>query len=144
MFRGHTWNSSNSMNPLSSTTRRPLLQRCHCHKRLRLRTKKMTVLLKSCCNGGSLGSAKTLFLSMMKTSALSLKMILVTNLRLDLGRKTSSGFSLIRRHVPDEDEDLQRTRFELTKLETQFFDAAKAVDKLAIMRKSEHPFRYFV
>jgi len=59
-------------------------------------------------------------------------------------KKTSSGLSLIRRHVPDEDEDLQRTRFELTKLETQFFDAAKAVDKLAIMRKSEHSFRYLV
>lgn len=50
-------------------------------------------------------------------------------------KKTSSGFSLIRRHVPDEDEDLQRARFELTKLEGQFFDAAKAVDKLAVTRK---------
>ncbi|KAJ3564834.1 hypothetical protein NP233_g8031 [Leucocoprinus birnbaumii] len=50
-------------------------------------------------------------------------------------KKASSGFSLIRRHVPDEDEDLQRARFELTKLEGQFFDAAKAVDKLAITRK---------
>ncbi|KAI0082356.1 hypothetical protein K474DRAFT_1585376 [Panus rudis PR-1116 ss-1] len=51
-------------------------------------------------------------------------------------RKTSSGFSLMRRGVPDEDEELQRARFELTKLETQFFDAAKAVDKLARTRKS--------
>ncbi|KAF7792889.1 hypothetical protein EIP86_003990 [Pleurotus ostreatoroseus] len=51
-------------------------------------------------------------------------------------RKTSSGFSLIRRAVPDEDEELQRARFELTKLETQFFDAAKAIDKLAKARKS--------
>lgn len=50
-------------------------------------------------------------------------------------KKASSGFSLIRRHVPDEDEDLQRARFELTKLEGQFFDAAKAVDKLAVTRK---------
>ena len=50
-------------------------------------------------------------------------------------RKTSSGFSLIRRAVPDEDEELQRARFELTKLETQFFDAAKAIDKLAKARK---------
>ncbi|KAG0709860.1 Vps5 C terminal like-domain-containing protein [Suillus ampliporus] len=51
-------------------------------------------------------------------------------------RKTGSGFGLIRRGVPDEDEILQRARFELTKLETQFFDAAKAIDKLAITRKS--------
>ncbi|XP_006459983.1 hypothetical protein AGABI2DRAFT_202522 [Agaricus bisporus var. bisporus H97] len=50
-------------------------------------------------------------------------------------KKTSSGFSLMRRHVPDEDEELQRARFELTKLEGQFFDAAKAVDKLAVTRK---------
>jgi hypothetical protein len=55
-------------------------------------------------------------------------------------KKASSGFSLIRRHVPDEDEDLQRARFELTKLEGQFFDAAKAVDKLAVTRKSGHLF----
>lgn len=50
-------------------------------------------------------------------------------------RKGSSGFGLMRRGVPDEDEDLQRARFELTKLETQFFDAAKAIDKLAVTRK---------
>lgn len=52
-------------------------------------------------------------------------------------KKTSSGFSLIRRGVPDEDEELQRARFELTKLETQFFDAAKAIDKLAKSRKGD-------
>lgn len=51
-------------------------------------------------------------------------------------KKTSSGFSLIRRNVPDEDEELQRARFELTKLETQFFEAAKAIDKLSRVRKS--------
>lgn len=51
-------------------------------------------------------------------------------------RKTGTGFGLMRRGVPDEDEVLQRARFELTKLETQFFDAAKAIDKLAITRKS--------
>ncbi|TRM68151.1 Vps5 C terminal like-domain-containing protein [Schizophyllum amplum] len=51
-------------------------------------------------------------------------------------RKTSSGFSLIRRGVPDEDEELQRARFELTKLEGQFFETARAVDKLAIARKT--------
>ncbi|KAJ8488234.1 hypothetical protein ONZ45_g14035 [Pleurotus djamor] len=51
-------------------------------------------------------------------------------------RKTSSGFTLIRRNVPDEDEELQRARFELTKLEGQFFETAKAVDKLALARKS--------
>ncbi|EAU84670.1 vacuolar protein sorting-associated protein vps17 [Coprinopsis cinerea okayama7 len=51
-------------------------------------------------------------------------------------RKTSSGFTLIRRNVPDEDEELQRARFELTKLETQFFETAKAVDRLAITRKA--------
>lgn len=52
-------------------------------------------------------------------------------------KKASSGFSLIRRNVPDEDEELQRTRFELTKLETQFFEAAKAIDKLSKVRKSK-------
>ncbi|PFH51397.1 hypothetical protein AMATHDRAFT_142590 [Amanita thiersii Skay4041] len=51
-------------------------------------------------------------------------------------RKASSGFSLMRRWVPDEDEELQRARFELTKLEGLFFEAAKAVDKLSITRKS--------
>ncbi|KAF9534782.1 Vps5 C terminal like-domain-containing protein [Crepidotus variabilis] len=51
-------------------------------------------------------------------------------------RKTSSGFSLIRRGVPDEDEELQRARFELTKLEGQFFETAKAVDKLVLHRKA--------
>lgn len=50
-------------------------------------------------------------------------------------KKVSSGFSLIRRGVPDEDEELQRARFELTKMEGQFFDAAKAIDKLARARK---------
>ncbi|KAF8076635.1 Vps5 C terminal like-domain-containing protein [Lyophyllum atratum] len=51
-------------------------------------------------------------------------------------RKASSGFGIMRRGVPDEDEELQRARFELTKLEGQFFDTAKAIDKLAISRKS--------
>ncbi|KAH8113330.1 Vps5 C terminal like-domain-containing protein [Phellopilus nigrolimitatus] len=51
-------------------------------------------------------------------------------------RKAGSGFSLIKRGVPDEDETLQRARFELTKLEGQFFDAAKAIDKLSRVRKS--------
>jgi len=50
-------------------------------------------------------------------------------------RKASSGFSLLRRHVPDEDEELQRARFELTKLEGQFFDAAKALDRVSFVRK---------
>ena len=57
-------------------------------------------------------------------------------------RKASSGFTLIRRNVPDEDEELQRARFELTKLETQFFDAAKAIDKLSKARKSQYS-RFF-
>ncbi|KAK2466071.1 hypothetical protein APHAL10511_001713 [Amanita phalloides] len=51
-------------------------------------------------------------------------------------RKTSSGFSLMRRGVPDEDSELQKARFELTKLEGLFFEAAKAVDRLAISRKA--------
>ena len=51
-------------------------------------------------------------------------------------RKTGSGFSLIKRGVPDEDEGLQQARFELTKLEGQFYDAAKAIDKLSRARKS--------
>lgn len=53
-------------------------------------------------------------------------------------RKGGSGFGLIRRGVPDEDEGLQRARFELTKLETQFFEAAKSVDKLSIARRCMH------
>lgn len=58
-------------------------------------------------------------------------------------RKTGSGFSLLRRGVPDEDETLQKARFELTKLEAQFFDAAKAVDKLSRVRKSAWRSMYF-
>ena len=55
-------------------------------------------------------------------------------------KKASSGFSLIRRSVPDEDEELQQARFELTKLETQFFEAAKGIDKLSKVRKCKpHP-----
>jgi hypothetical protein len=50
-------------------------------------------------------------------------------------KKATSGFVLMRRGVPDEDEDLQRARFELTKLEGQFFDTAKALDKVAVTRK---------
>jgi hypothetical protein len=57
-------------------------------------------------------------------------------------RKTSSGFSLIRRHVPDEDEELQRARFELTKLEGQFFDSAKALDRVSLARKCKSSFTY--
>ncbi|KAF9006510.1 Vps5 C terminal like-domain-containing protein [Cyathus striatus] len=51
-------------------------------------------------------------------------------------KKSSSGFGILRRSVPDEDEELQRARFELTKLEGQFFDTAKAVDKLSLTRKA--------
>ena len=49
----------------------------------------------------------------------------------------------MRRNVPDEDEELQRARFELTKLEQQFFDTAKAVDKLAVTRKGEPIVQHF-
>lgn len=51
-------------------------------------------------------------------------------------RKTSSGFSLLRRGVPDEDEDLLAARYELSRLETQFFDAARAIDKLSHARRA--------
>ncbi|KAF8605343.1 hypothetical protein BDV93DRAFT_537403 [Ceratobasidium sp. AG-I] len=51
-------------------------------------------------------------------------------------RKTGSGFSLIKRSVPDEDEELMSARLELTRLEVQFFDAAKAVDRLSKARKA--------
>ncbi|KAH7100598.1 Vps5 C terminal like-domain-containing protein [Auriculariales sp. MPI-PUGE-AT-0066] len=51
-------------------------------------------------------------------------------------RKGSSGFSLFKTPVPDEDEHLMRARFELTRLETHFFEAAKSVDKLARSRKT--------
>lgn len=50
-------------------------------------------------------------------------------------RRTGSGFSLLSRRPPDEDEELQRARFELTRLETQHLEAAKAIDKLARARK---------
>jgi hypothetical protein len=53
-------------------------------------------------------------------------------------RKGGSGFNLMgKRGVPDEDEELQTARFELTKLEGQFFEAAKAIDKLAKARRGE-------
>ena len=58
-------------------------------------------------------------------------------------RRTSSGFSLIKRGVPDEDETLQRARFELTKLEGQFFDAARALDKVSRARKGVSCHTYF-
>ncbi|KAI0036054.1 Vps5 C terminal like-domain-containing protein [Vararia minispora EC-137] len=50
-------------------------------------------------------------------------------------KRAGSGFALMRRQVPDEDEELQRARFELTKLEGQFFDAAKALDRVSSARK---------
>jgi len=59
-------------------------------------------------------------------------------------RKTSSGFSLMRRHVPDEDEELQRARFELTKLEGQFFDSAKALDRVSVVRKCKLSYSYCI
>ena len=51
-------------------------------------------------------------------------------------RKAGTGFSLLRRGVPDEDEELLAARYELTRLETQFFDAARAIDKLSSARKA--------
>jgi hypothetical protein len=59
-------------------------------------------------------------------------------------RRTSSGFSLIRRHVPDEDEELQRARFELTKLEGQFVDSATALDRVSFVRKGKSSFGYLM
>ncbi|KAF9076982.1 hypothetical protein BDP27DRAFT_1357740 [Rhodocollybia butyracea] len=64
-------------------------------------------------------------------------------------RKTSSGFGLMRRGVPDEDEELQKARFELTKLEGQFFryckgrrqtcdDAQKVLNKTCIALATAH------
>ena len=56
------------------------------------------------------------------------------------GRRRGKGSGFVggllgSRGVPDEDEELQKARFELTKLEGQFFETAKAVDRLAIARK---------
>lgn len=59
-------------------------------------------------------------------------------------RRASSGFRLIQRGVPDEDEELQRARFELTKLETQFFESAKAIDRLSRARKCMFILVFFV
>jgi hypothetical protein len=53
-------------------------------------------------------------------------------------RRAGSGFALMRRAVPDEDEELQRARFELTKLEGQFFEAAKALDRVSSARKGAY------
>ena len=50
----------------------------------------------------------------------------------------------MRRHVPDEDEELQRARFELTKLEGQFFDSAKALDRVSVVRKCELSYSPFI
>lgn len=38
--------------------------------------------------------------------------------------------------MPDEDEELLTARFELTRLETHFIDAARAIDKLARARRA--------
>jgi hypothetical protein len=57
-------------------------------------------------------------------------------------KKATPVFGLIRRGVPDEDEELQRARFELTKLEGQFFDTAKALDKLSNTRKGQYNVYY--
>ncbi|KAG8865405.1 Vacuolar protein sorting-associated protein 17 [Tulasnella sp. 330] len=51
-------------------------------------------------------------------------------------RKISSGFNLLKRGAPDEDEELIAARLELTRLEGEFFDAAKGVDKLSRARKA--------
>jgi hypothetical protein len=53
-------------------------------------------------------------------------------------RKQSSGFSLLGRRPPDEDEQLLQARFELTKLETHYIEAAKSVDKLSQTRKGKN------
>lgn len=50
-------------------------------------------------------------------------------------RKTGSSFSLFGRGAPDEDEELMTARFELTRLEGEFFEVAKSVDKLSRARK---------
>ncbi|KAG9055069.1 Vacuolar protein sorting-associated protein 17 [Serendipita sp. 407] len=51
-------------------------------------------------------------------------------------RKPASGFGLLSRRPPDEDEQLAQARFELTRLETQYIEVAKAVDKLSQSRKA--------
>ncbi|KAG8804901.1 Vacuolar protein sorting-associated protein 17, partial [Serendipita sp. 399] len=51
-------------------------------------------------------------------------------------RKPASGFSLLSRRPPDEDEQLAQARFELTRLETQYIEVAKSVDKLSQARKA--------
>ncbi len=80
---------------------------------------------------------KTLSSCVTRIRVLLSKATLGTNQLPRPSRRKGSGFSLLKRGVPDEDERLQRARFELTKLEGQFFDAAKAVDKLARVRKGD-------
>lgn len=57
-------------------------------------------------------------------------------------RKGGSSFSLLGRRPPDEDEELARARFELTRLETQYIEAAKAVDRLSQSRKGTFLYAY--
>ncbi|CAG8736349.1 2304_t:CDS:2, partial [Acaulospora colombiana] len=48
---------------------------------------------------------------------------------------SSFRYVILGRRPPDEDEQLLQARFELTKLETQYIEAAKSVDKLSQTRK---------
>ena len=45
--------------------------------------------------------------------------------------------------MPDEDEELMSARLELTRLEVQFFDTAKAVDRLSKARKAAGIFFHY-
>lgn len=54
-------------------------------------------------------------------------------------KKASAGFSLLRRGIPDEDQELTSARFELTRLEGQFLDAARSIDKVSRARKGTVP-----
>ncbi|KZP00228.1 hypothetical protein CALVIDRAFT_533871 [Calocera viscosa TUFC12733] len=51
-------------------------------------------------------------------------------------KKSTGGLSILRRNVPDEDKDLANARLDLTRLEMQFSDTAKAMDRLSKAKKA--------
>ena len=52
-------------------------------------------------------------------------------------KKASSGFSIFGKGIPDEDKELTSARYELTRLETQFSDVARSIERVSRARKGE-------
>ncbi|EJU06605.1 hypothetical protein DACRYDRAFT_74130 [Dacryopinax primogenitus] len=51
-------------------------------------------------------------------------------------KSTGGALSILRRNVPDDDKDLANARLDLTRLEMQFSETAKAMDKLSKAKKA--------